>query len=102
MPCRSWRTEDGVEEVEHVGFHQNQCDQQVDAEEDEPLRVVLGDGGERLVSTLFAQSCRSDGHGGADVGLRGRAAGTARRDAAGLKDVVALRRLECEADVLLD
>ena len=38
--------EDGVEEVEHVGFHQHQRDQQVEPEEHQPARVVLGDAGE--------------------------------------------------------
>ncbi len=40
--------EDGVQEVEHVGFHQDQRDQQVDAEEDHAAGVVLGDAGERV------------------------------------------------------
>jgi hypothetical protein len=43
-----------------------------------------------------------DGHGSADVGFRRRASRAGRCDAAGLQNVVALRCLECEADVLLD
>src|SRR5215208_5028734 len=45
---------------------------------------------------------RLDGHGRADVGFRRLASGTVRRDAARLQNVMALRCLEREADVLLD
>ena len=40
--------EDRVEEVEHVGFHQDQRDQQVEAEEHQATGVGLGDPGERV------------------------------------------------------
>ncbi len=48
MPQFGVEAEDRVEEVEHVGFHQDQRDQQVHAEEHNATRVGLGDAGERV------------------------------------------------------